>query len=494
MKLAFVTPRYGEDVLGGAEALAMDQARGLAGRGHAVEVLTSWARDTDTWAADWPEGVEHDGDVVVRRFAAHAGPDPAARDALDRRVLGGETLSPSDQEAWIDARVRVPGLTRHIAESADAYDALVFSPYLAWTTLRGLPLAGRRGVLVACLHDEPAARQGAVRAALAGAGAVWFLSEPEHQLAHRLAPLAPHRVVGSAVAVPASHDPEGFRRRHGLSRPFVLYAGRREDGKGWPEALRGFAVAVERFGLDCDLVTIGTPGPPVVPPPLAGRVRGLGFLDVAEVGDAFAAASAYLQPSRLESFSRTLMESWLAGTPVVASAFGEVVAWHVERAGGGLLYADELELASCLRALVGAPGAAARLGEAGRRYVVERYTWPSVLDGLEEALDACCGARAGEGIGPRVRREAAGVRAALFGGEGDRASALDEWLPAPGAGVPAWATDPAPPARPVARSRALVVARRAGAVLLGRQRADRLARTVLAALCAWRSPGRGSAP
>lgn len=489
MKLALVTPRYGADVLGGSEARVVEEARGLAGRGHEVEVLTTSARDTDTWAAAWPEGVEQDGDVVVRRFAAVLGTDPAARDALDRRVLAGESLTTADERAWIDARVTVPGLVDHVAARARAYDALVFSPYLAWTTLRALPLAGRRGVLMACLHDEPAARQPAVRAALAGAGAVWFQSEPEHQLAHRLAPLAPHRVVGSAVSAPARYDPEGFRRRHGLSRPFVLYAGRREDGKGWPEALRGFAVAVDRFGLDCDLVTIGTAEPPVVPPPLAGRVHGLGFLEASEVGDAFAAATAYLQPSRLESFSRTVMESWLAGTPVVATTFGEVVAWHVERARGGLLYGDELELGSCLRALVGAPGSAARLGESGRRYVLERYTWPNVLDAMEEALGALCADRAGEGLGPRVRRETASVRSSLRATPARPARALDAWLPAPGAGVPAWAAGDVGPTAPSAPGRSVAgrVARSAGRMLLGRPRARRIAGAALAAARAWRS-------
>ncbi len=41
-----------------------------------------------------------------------------------------------------------------------------------------------------CLHDEPYAYLRSVAAALASAAVVWFLSEPEHQLAHRLAPVA----------------------------------------------------------------------------------------------------------------------------------------------------------------------------------------------------------------------------------------------------------------------------------------------------------------
>ena len=102
---------------------------------------------------------------------------------------------------------------------------------------------------------------------------------------------------------------------------------------------------------------------------------------------AFAAAEALVQPSTNESFSRTLMEAWLAGTPVIASAAGEVVTWHCERSGGGLLYRDELELGECLRFAAEAPKLAAELAGRGRDYVLANYTWPRVLDAMEASLE-----------------------------------------------------------------------------------------------------------
>jgi glycosyltransferase involved in cell wall biosynthesis len=82
------------------------------------------------------------------------------------------------------------------------------------------------------------------------------------------------------------------------------------------------------------------------------------------------------------------MEAWLAGTPVIASAAGEVVTWHCERSGGGLTYADELEFAQCLRFLAEGPKAAAVLAERGRSYVLANYTWEIVLDAMEGSLGA----------------------------------------------------------------------------------------------------------
>ncbi len=95
-----------------------------------------------------------------------------------------------------------------------------------------------------------------------------------------------------------------------------------------------------------------------------------------------------MQPSTNESFSRTIMESWLARTPVIVTAGSDVLQWHCERSGGGLTYADEFELAQCLAFLAAAPDAAARLADAGRTYVLANYRWDVVLDAMEASLEA----------------------------------------------------------------------------------------------------------
>ena len=123
--------------------------------------------------------------------------------------------------------------------------------------------------------------------------------------------------------------------------------GNRKRDTAW--LLEAFAAAVQDGDLDVDLVTIGKgklarSRRSSMPP--AGRVIDLGFVSDEERNNAFAAATAYVQPSRMESFSRTIMEAWLAGTPVIGLAESEVVAWHCGRSGGGLMFSDAKELAS----------------------------------------------------------------------------------------------------------------------------------------------------
>jgi glycosyltransferase involved in cell wall biosynthesis len=374
-------------VVGGAELVIRQAAQGLAARGFEVEVLTTCARDHYTWANEYPPGVTMDGPVTVHRFPVVRDADRSERDRLDRRLAVGLTLDLDEQLAWLNGNFRVPELLHHLVAEGHSYRAVIFSPYLFWTTVAGVAAVPERAVVIPCLHDEPFATLDVFRPVLAGPAQVWFMSDPERDLAHRLGPVAPHFVTGEGVPVPDTYDPARFRERYGLSRPFVLFAGRREPGKGWTDLLAGFARAHTTLGVDLDLVSFGA-GWMAPPREVAGRVVDLGYLPDEDVADAYAAAAAYIQPSPMESFSRTIMEAWLAGTPVVASGRSDVVRWHCERSGAGLVYGDAYELAQCLALVTDAPEALRRLAAAGRDYVLTHYTWDVALDRMEKALEA----------------------------------------------------------------------------------------------------------
>lgn len=386
--MAFLPLRYGAEVVGGSEAVAREAAHGLAQRGWDVEVITICATDHYTWKNVHPPGVSADGNLTVRRFPAVVPKSTYVRDRVERRIREGEAVTPEEQQAWLNGLFRAPEMFHYLLGHAGDYDALVFSPYLFWPAVVCSTVRPERSIVIPCLHDEAYAYLDLYRPLLADSASVWFLSEPEHQLAHRLGGLAVrHAVTGAGVHVPEGYDVEGFRARHRLTRPFVLFAGRREEGKGWDWLLHAFARAVERHRIPFDLVTIGV-GPSTALPAVQDRVVDLGFLDDRERDNAFAAAAAYVQPSRNESFSRTVMEAWLAGTPVIANGESAVVTWHCERSGGGLTYQDEVELGECMAALAEAPEAAAAMAAAGRDYVLANYGWPAVLDRMEADLEA----------------------------------------------------------------------------------------------------------
>lgn len=388
-RLALVPPRYGTDVIGGAELVLREVAHGLTARGWEVDVLTTCARDHHTWANHYPPGATLDGGVTVRRFPVVQDTDGSARTELTSLMDQGEHPTIAQQEAWMNDGLRVPELFHALLDDADDYRAVVVSPYLFWTTFAAGLVAPGRTILRPCLHDEREARLELFEPLFGGVAELWLNTEPERDLLDALWPgHAPAEVIGEGVPVPEHYDAEGFRQRHGLGdRRFVLYGGRREGAKGWDDLLHAFTRAIRKEDVDLTLVTFGV-GDVRPAVDVAHRVVDLGFLSDRDRDDAFAAADAYVQPSTLESFSRTVMEAWLAGTPVIANGAGAVVSWHCGRSGAGLTYDDDAELEQCLRFVAEAPGDAAALARPGRDYVLEHYQWPAVLDRMEASLEA----------------------------------------------------------------------------------------------------------
>lgn len=392
-RIALVPPRYGPEVVGGAEAVVREVAHGLADRGWSVDVLTTTAHDHFTWADAVAPGPSVDrtaagSEVRVTRFPVVKDTSGAERARVDALVLAGDVPSLAEQEAWMNDGPRWPELFHHVLDTAEDYRAIVVSPYMFWTTFAVGGIAPERTLLRPCLHDEPHARFELYEPLLTGSAGVWLQTEPELELYRRIStPPVQTRIVGEGVPVPSGYDPGRIRRQLGLGdTPFVVYGGRREGAKGWEGLLHGFAEAVRKEDLDLHLVTYGV-GPVDPPADVADRVHDLGFVDDRTRDDVIAAATAYVQPSALESFSRTIMEAWLAGTLVVANGASDVVRWHVDRAGAGLTYADPAELEQALRFVAEAPDQAAALAAPGRQYVLDHYTWPVTLDAMEATLD-----------------------------------------------------------------------------------------------------------
>ena len=385
--IAFVTPRFGSGVVGGAESVMAEAAFGLTGRGHEIEILTTCAKDHYTWANHYPAGTEkHDG-VMVRRFRTSTDTAGVHRQRIGNRILAGDLVDIADQQLWMNDSMRVSDLWHHVLDHADRYRALVFAPYMFWTTYAVGQIAPGKTIVMPCLHDEPPARLDIFGPLMEGARGVWFLTDPEADLARRLFDLPPRQaVVGAGIDLPVAYDPDRFRAAYGIDQPFLYYGGRREWGKGWLDLLAAYGELVRTHPTDLLLVTSGV-GDLDVPQDLADRVVDVGFLTDDQRDNAMAAAAAYVQPSTMESFSRTVLEAWAAGTAVVANVDSAVVRWHVERSGAGLLYRGVSELVEALRFVADEPLAVANLAVPGRRYVEQGFQWPDVLGRMELALD-----------------------------------------------------------------------------------------------------------
>jgi glycosyltransferase involved in cell wall biosynthesis len=385
-RLAFVPVRFGDEVIGGAEMLLRELADGLAERGWDVDVLTGCAR-AHFGEADWyaPGETELRHGARLVRFPSATTRGRAYRVLGNRRLDRGEILDARDASRWLNDDVRVPGLFEYLVDHAGEYRAIVAAPYLYWTTVATAAVAPERTVLLPCLHDEPTAALSVYDAMFHDARGCWFLTEPEAQFATTRWPdLTEHAVVGAGVRVPDRYDPDGFRARFGIHGPFVLYAGRRESGKGFGQLVEWFAACAARLPRPLHLVVAG-PGPASIPDAAKPLVVDVGALSERDRDDAMAAARALVQPSQFESFSRTMLEAWLAGTFVLANGASAVSRWHCERSGAGAVYDDEAGFVDWMRRLADPAWSPPTVD--GRAYVLREYTWPTVLDRVEGLLD-----------------------------------------------------------------------------------------------------------
>lgn len=385
----FVVPWYGKEIPGGAEAEARRTAQNLAAAGVPVTVLTTclsglgsdWDRDHYPPGESWEDGVR------VLRFPT-APRDAETFNRLNSRLCAGDYLSWEEELAFFRNMVFSPALFAHIAANPQM-GPFFFIPYLFTTAAWGPLIHPGQSVIIPCLHDEGYARMAMVRRAFHTARAVVFHVPAERELAVRLYDLQRTEplILGEGVDTDWQADPQRFRRKYGLSGPFILYAGRKDAGKNVPLLcayfLRYLADTGGAGGLK--LVMIGNlPAP--IPPGGEEHIIDLGFVPLQDKYDAYAAAELLVQPSLMESFSLVIMESWLAGRPVMVHSGCAVTRDHVEASGGGLHFADYPHFAEGLNLLLARPELCRRMGEAGRRYVLDNYSWPVVTRRYRELI------------------------------------------------------------------------------------------------------------
>lgn len=389
MKLCFVAPRSLATSVGGAERLLREYAHHLMARGHDVSVFCTCAVDHFTWANAVPPGeVAVDGLRTVR-FPVSVPGDPALMSRLNRILGSGLSLPVRCQDEWVRHTGYSQAMLDAIAASAVDVDAFVFAPYLFASTVYGARVCPEKTIVVPCLHDEAFARFTPIQDTLRSCAGLLFNSQPEAALARSLLASVPEsRVVGSAVDIPATTHPDGFRSAHSLVGPLFAYAGRREGGKNFPLLLEGFSAFNEGCGRSgpAQLVVMGT-GPAAIPDSATPYVCDIGLASERDKLDAFSASTAVINLSVNESLSYVVLESWSCSVPVIVNARSEVTRYLCEQSGGGLWVDGIDELCAVMDRLIDDAELAHRLGARGRSYLDEHYNWPVITSRLERALD-----------------------------------------------------------------------------------------------------------
>lgn len=385
-KLAFVTPRYGAEVIGGAEYAARMMAENLVRYlDLEIEILTTTALDTGTWANHFDPGEENLNGVKVKRFSVDKGRSPEFSSFSGRLLKYPKSATNDEARIWIEMQGPLSsGLLKEI-ETSDA-QAILFFPYLYHPMVGSIPKVSEKAVLIPAAHDEPPAYLPIFAPMFRSAKALMFQARAEERFVDKTFRVGDKPRLRAGLGIETYKFPITPLNRAlpSLSgSPFLLTLGRVEQLKGATLLSELFAEFKRRNPSPLQLVFAG----PVTTAPIEfPDIHTLGTVSEEVKWSLLNECTALVNPSAFESFSLVLFEAWSLRKPVMVNAQCEVTRDHLIDSAGGFAFTDFAEFEAQLNALVESSQVRDQLGANGRRYLDAHYRWEVIVEKVESFL------------------------------------------------------------------------------------------------------------
>lgn len=379
-KIAIVVQRCHQEIVGGSEDLAWQYAQ-LLKTDYDVEVLSTRARDYDTWKNDLPEGEETKDGVLVRRFTVSVGRseywhrlngklqrDFRRQEYQLQRRWGNPHNLPwplALQEEWI--RQQGPhsrDLCDYLEQNHDQYEQIIFLTYLYPTTYFGSSrVPAEKSLLVPTLHDETPAYLSAFKYMARQFRSMLWNTGAERRLAHTMW----GDIAGTIVSMWINTE---LAERAAVKQPYLLYCGRIDENKGCRELLDYFTRYRKAGAGDLKLILTGKA---MMDIPSDPAIEFRGFVSSEEKSSLMAGAHAFVMPSPYESLSVVTLEAMAQEVPVMVSGHCDVLVDHVKANRAGFVYKSYEEFAAALESIAGEAVDLVAMGRRAREYVLQNY-------------------------------------------------------------------------------------------------------------------------
>ena len=389
-KLGFVIPWYGDTIPGGAEMELRGVAKHLQAAGIELEILTTCVKEFGSdWSVNYHKpGLADEGGLTVRRFKARKR-DTAKFDAVNYKLINNKPVTAEEEEIFMQEMVNSPDLYEYIHDHQDEYGLFIYIPYMFGPTYYGILACPKKAVMIPCIHEEPYAHMKIYKNAFEQAAGSIYLSSNEYDTANEIYDLSKVKqaVLGAGVDTDFDYDAQRFREKYKINDPFILYAGRKDEGKNIYLLIDYFReYRLRHPESTMKLILIGG-GEVKLPDDIKSEVIDLGYVDKQDKYDACAAALTLCQPSVHESFSIVIMESWLCERPALVHEDCAVTKNFAIKSHGGLYFKDYYDFEGCINYFIENPDTAIKMGKNGREFVLSNFKWDIIVKKFTEFFE-----------------------------------------------------------------------------------------------------------
>ncbi len=385
MKIAVVIQRFGEDIVGGSEYYALRLLEKLSNY-HDITVYTTKAKNYTTWKNEYSESFSSIGKIKVKRFDTVSERNMDEFNKFSDKFFSKKQRSTKDEEEWIIKQGPYsPKLLSAIEKESEFYDTFIFFTYLYYPTVFGIKLVKKPKILISTAHDELPLYLEIMKDVFYTPEAILFLTEEEKELISKVFPQKGsqiRKVIGSiGIEKPEKFNEKIFLKKFLPLLPYAIYLGRIDEGKGVDYLVKNFLKFSRKRYIQ--LVLAGKLNMKI---PSDFRIKNVGFLSEEEKWSALLNAIFYIHPSMYESLSITVLEAMAVGTPVIVNGNSPVLLGHVKKSNGGLYYTNTYELFETMNLLMENDELRKKLGENGKLYIKNNYSWELVLKKFNEVL------------------------------------------------------------------------------------------------------------
>ena len=386
-KILFVVQRYGLEINGGAESYCRQLAEKLSDI-FDVSVLTTCAEDYMTWENKYNEGIETLNNVTVIRKKTESIRIKEEFDEFSIKMNGDSENIEMGKE-WMEKQgPNAPELIRYLKENKNRYDVIIFVTYLYYPTYYGLKVAPEKSILISTAHDEKPIYYSIFNEVFHTPKAILYLTNSEKRFVE--SKFKTDNIYSDVIGVGIDLDDKDgdenvdLKEKFNITDDFVLYLGRIDESKGCKFMIDSFIKYKELYNNNIKLVLAGKG---IMEIPAHKDIMNLGFVSEKEKLTLLKKCIFLILPSEFESLSLSTLEAMYFSKPVLLNGKCEVLKEHAILSNGGLYFENMFEFIEAFEYMVNSPGILKKMGENGKKYILDNYRWNVVLEKINKAIE-----------------------------------------------------------------------------------------------------------